>query len=377
MRVNTQVNNISPLAAATPFYFTSDAEKKAVTDTLIDRLPANLLKKVLGIAGVPNVGYKEGLKELVNNECVQPTNSHKLDRLSHLLLDHIIFGNKKIRVFHTPTSSLINNFTSQETSIIDLINANQYAGKILTRDQINDLPERLQTKLWMMYSGNGFVHLIFRAIRRVTERDTLNHYEIANGRYNEVYGVRHIYDQCFDVISIHQNNTIQIKIDLYRNHEHRNLFSNTDIENQFSHLKSQFLSILRNQLGYELEFPRAHDFTPAIESLLLNESCNITNVKQLDNQGYDMHIKGLQDIRNSLALQHANQALENVGDIPKRHMLRATFTQPLANHTYEVDLELTAPPFVHNIAVAVINDATIKDNLGSNDYNQVMNRILI
>lgn len=358
---------------------------------LVKRFNYTFLRKIIGQLHIPvNVTSKQELGNILTNWACSTDLSEveisKAAKLLSILEEHIIFSNKIIEIYQVNTEEVLKTLSNLLEINPDSVFSKKYGHNLATKDDLRELHKGKHYDLWRIISLDDEVHLIFTSVRDINDKEILEPNSVHNRdgeQFDEVYGIKYIYTQCFDVITIYKNNMIDIKLDYYRSNAGKSMpvMHKKDIQQTIGNLKDRFSLLLKTH-GVNFIWKSPVNFKPIISQLITDKEIQALDVKQTDKQGYITSFSAIgdKDVREGTGYTGANTALNKVGDPPKQHCFSGSIDRHLGYRnpplTYKVFIELSAAPTLHQTETSIVKNAIISGNLGQADYHMLRNKLL-
>ncbi len=347
-------------------------------NSCLERIPFKLLKPLLDYIGIPTAkGGLINLKNSVNDYFKLDSRDAKVQILLRYYFEHIIYANKILRIYPSNSLDLINIVKSRNLN-------DKYGLNYNVAYALNDLKNinKNETHLWRVVEEENAVHLIFTKVRSIREMHELDRNIDERNFFDEIIGIKNIYHQCFDVVTVHEDGFIDIKIDYFKNVHSKRKINTKEFDDQLKILKNIFVKVIFPADSDDFKWPKAIDFKLLIGNLAQDKDLIIYDIAQTDNQGnlikFSKFSPQCHDVREGRVFLTGNQALIDAGDSPKNHVLKSKIKCSVEDKfNYEAELILEEPPTIHNDPLAQVNNAIIKQNLGAIDYNLIRKKLIL
>lgn len=309
----------------------------------------------------------------------------KAQQLLSIFQDNIIYANKIIEIYTIDKNKIATIESSLSKIKPDGLFVSRYGNNLATQEDLKELHKERHYDLWRVISSNQETHLVFTTIRDINNKEELSSelFKEARKSYDEIFGVNYIYTQCFDVITLYKDGTIDIKIDYYRSHAGKSQpkLHKKDIQKTIDNLKDRFSMLLKENTDIDFIWEQPFNFKSVIGRLTSDPDLLADDVKQTDNNGYITSFGsiGRKDVREGVGYFGANSALLNKGDIPKHYYYIGSIDMPMGDNGESkntVFLELSANPTLYHSETSMVKNAIITGNLGYDDYHMLRRKLL-
>lgn len=341
---------------------------------IFHRIPYRVMGALLKSNDIPSGKGMDKRLNMVMSCLDDDSKQAGLDNLLSHYLEHLCYGNKVV-FHHVDTSGeqyldLLSNLTVSE---------NPYSSSWplpLDHDQLGMLDDT--PVLSYVQKTKKSTELIFCSVRTVYEHDSFNPDALGPNRpkftneYNEIVGIRPIYRQCYDVVTI-KPDSVQFRIDYEKSYSR--YLGKREIERYKLKLNKALFELLGKE-AESLELPL--DFSSAIKVLELDEDGILGKVQHTDNQGCDSNLsrrKLVDDVRDATFFSAGKAGVEGEGDKLKTHGFLMRYPTTLGDHDLYPELIIETDPGIYQKKVGTVYYAIIKSNLGKEDFDLIFTKL--
>lgn len=336
--------------------------------------PLRALLRSLGFD--PQVGFNN-IKETMPYQFSESSKLLQYDDFKQSYYEHVLFGNKKATFFNFEDSSLIDAVRDNFRST-NLINStlDRFSSSILPKSDLRSHSMRNPSLVYILDQVDQ-LHLIYSSVHLYSYREDL---PTSNGysEFDELLGIKNIYNQCFDVITVKDDGFVDVKIDYVKDPEKNKFLANSLFDKNLKYLKSSFNQMMNRGSKKTFTWVQPVNLKMVIDSLSEDTSVKVINLAQMDDSGQISEFSTAQDdVRLNLVRHAGNQVLRDHGDEPKNFAFAGSVSKTLSNLNYHPQLIIKALPRILLDPQGKIDHAIIKDNIGQEEYDLFRNKLLV
>ncbi|MFZ1571013.1 MAG: hypothetical protein WAT29_19510 [Thiolinea sp.] len=345
-------------------------------DVILERIPHNALNAILRKLNIPHSRGLVNIKELAIPYLMHESNQTRALEFFNYYCSHVLFGNKKILFFNFNDRDLIDR-VRQKISQYPFFSQsyNGFSTMLYPNNQLPTIADQEGELVAALDEGDQ-IHLVFKTIRRYNSRTTLSPTgDFRN--YYELIGILRHYNQCFDVLTIHQNGYIDLKIDFYKKAQDNRKLSSREFSHVNIRIKDRFTQLMNVGTQNAFSWVNPLNLKSKLNSLVSDDAIQVCKVKQLDDQGSQVAFENESiDVRSSTTWLGSSSALQEVGDEAKPYFFRGFIASSLADYGYRTELNLDALPIVVQDDAGRLDCAIITGNLVRQDYNILREKLV-
>lgn len=337
--------------------------------TLLERFSYAPLRALLkSLEFETQVGFSN-IKDTIPYQFAETSRSRSYTSFKNSHYEHVLFGNKKTTFFNFEDSDLIEK-VRERLFTLNLINPSSdiFTTRILAKSELSARRLHYPELVHVLDQGTQ-LHLIYSSVHSYSYRKDLpasNQYE----DFDEIVGIKNIYNQCFDVITVRDDGFIDVKIDYIKDTEKGRFLANSFFSNSLNYLKTHFQQSMNSASEVPFSWPQPVNLKSVLAPLSEDATLKVINLAQMDNDGHISEFSTAQaDVRSNVVRQTGNQVLKDNGDEPKNFAFAGSINRELSNLSYQPQLIIKAQPKVLQSEAGRIDHAIIKDNLGREEYD--------